>query len=115
MKTWDYVWLTWLLAFLVAEGIALVDKDPGDTLSEHVWRWFKVRTVKATRIQWQTANNGEEAWQEAVGERRTASGWVFLLARLALLAFMVWLTMHLAFGWWGGGMFPIITFTAWAW
>src|SRR3989304_4528509 len=53
--------------------------------------------------------------EEGGGERRPGPGWVSPPARLALLAFMVWLTMHLAFGWWGGGMFPIITFTAWAW
>lgn len=30
-------WVTWILAFVALEALALLDRDRGDTLSEHVW------------------------------------------------------------------------------
>lgn len=115
MTTWDYVWLAWLAWFLAVEGIALARKEPGDTLSEHVWKWFKVRTVKTIKIDLATRTNGEVIWNEVIRVRHTKIGWQVMVLRLVLVGFLVWLTMHLAFGWWGGGMFPTIVFTAWAW
>lgn len=29
--------MVWIGAFIVAETIAIVDRDPGDTLSESIW------------------------------------------------------------------------------
>ena len=30
-------WVSWIIGFIVIEGIALLDAGRGDTLSEHVW------------------------------------------------------------------------------
>ena len=38
--TWG--WIIWLLAFVGLEGAAIKNKNPGDTLSEHVWKIFKI-------------------------------------------------------------------------
>jgi hypothetical protein len=43
-------WAIWIVYFLAVETIAILDKDRGDTLSEHVWAivrsssfaWFMV-------------------------------------------------------------------------
>lgn len=42
--TWS--WVAWLAAFGVIEGIALFNKRKGDTLSEHVWKWFPKNTAR---------------------------------------------------------------------
>lgn len=36
-KFWFWLWMGWLGIFVVAEGIAIFDKDSGDTLSESIW------------------------------------------------------------------------------
>jgi hypothetical protein len=74
MSNYTIAWILWGLIFLAIEGIALADKDEGDTLSEHIWRWFKVR-----------------------GAIPTKTGWTL---RLILAGFMVWLSGHMIFGWW---------------
>lgn len=65
-------WLAWLGMFVCLELPALANKRPGDTLSEHVWRWFRVYDDRHTALTW------------------------FL--RGALLLFMTWLWLHLDFG-----------------
>ncbi|MFF7252437.1 hypothetical protein [Streptomyces microflavus] len=77
MTTWSWLWVGWLAAFLVIEGKALFNKTSGDTLSEHVWKWFS------------TARTGEHQGQP--------TGWV-RLRRFALLAFMAWLSVHFLTG-----------------
>ena len=67
---WRIGWLSWLGMFAAIEGHALLNKTKGDTLSEHVWRWFSVR---------------EKSW-----------GW--RARRTALLAFTTWLTAHFVSG-----------------
>lgn len=74
MDPFTIAWIAWGLAFVAIEGKALANKQPGDTLSEHVWKWFDVRGK--------------------------GKGWTFM--RFALAAFMVWLTGHFVFGWWAG-------------
>jgi hypothetical protein len=69
-------WLAWLAAFVVLEGKALADKRRGDTLSEHVWRWFGVKA-----------------------QDPMPSGWV-RFRRFSLLAGLVWLTLHFLTGGW---------------
>lgn len=64
------LWFLWLLMFAAIEGGALVDKRPGDTLSEHVRRWASVGTK--------------------------SRGW--RLRRLALLAGLVALAAHFLTG-----------------
>ncbi|MFF3015832.1 hypothetical protein [Streptomyces sp. NPDC057939] len=77
MTTWSWLWVGWLAAFLVIEGKALFNKTSGDTLSEHVWKWFS------------TARTAEHQGQPTGLVR---------LRRFALLAFMAWLSVHFLTG-----------------
>ena len=38
---WTFAWLLWLLAFLFVELPGAILPGKGETLSEHVWRWFR--------------------------------------------------------------------------
>jgi len=68
------LWIAWGVAFAAIEGAALLDRRPGGTLSEHVWAWFHIKDQRPTRFTW--------------------------ILRGVLLAGLIWLTGHLAFGWW---------------
>jgi hypothetical protein len=68
-------WIIWIALFLVIEGMALANKAPGDTLSEHVWKWFRTDVEPANR---------------------TLQDW---LLRGILLGFLLWLCLHFLFGW----------------
>jgi hypothetical protein len=72
MTLLTYLWLAIIAAAACVEIAALVNKQPGDTLSEHVWRWFAVRDPR------------RQFW---AGFRRTI-----------LLITMVWLTAHFVTG-----------------
>ena len=63
-------WVLWILQFAAIEGAALFNKRDGDTLSEHVWRWFSIKEKGA--------------------------GW--RLRRFSLLAFLAWLVAHFLTG-----------------
>lgn len=78
MDGFTIAWATILGAGAAVEAVALVRKRPGDTLSEHMWRWF--------------------ATQRPDSEAQP-SGWV-RLRRFALLSGMVWLTVHFVTGGW---------------
>jgi hypothetical protein len=41
--TWTVLWLAWIAAFFAIEVPALLNRQDGDTLSEHVWSWFAVK------------------------------------------------------------------------
>ena len=41
---WTLLWVGWLAAFAIIEGVALHNDMPGDTLSEHTRKWFSVKT-----------------------------------------------------------------------
>jgi hypothetical protein len=69
MNTWDYIWLGWIAAFLILEAIALINDEPGDTLSENIWQWFAVRSKR---------------------------GWHW--RRWILAIFLVWLLVHMVAG-----------------
>jgi hypothetical protein len=43
VSTWTWAWMAWLLVFLCIEIPAAI-KRKGATLSEHVWKWFGIRT-----------------------------------------------------------------------
>lgn len=72
--------MDWYLAGYIAgsvvigavELVALFNKQPGDTLSEHIWRWVGLHR------RWTLA---------------------FTVRRLVVVAFLGWLLLHLAFGW----------------
>lgn len=76
LSVYTILWLLWGLMFAVVEGAAIIDKRSGDTLSEHVWKWFAVRV--------------------SAGSTPKARG----LRRLALLSFMAWLSTHFLTGGW---------------
>lgn len=76
MSVWTLGWLAWLAAFAVLEGATLVRKRPGDTLSEHVWKWFG------------TARPGP-----------LPDGWT-RFRRFVLLSGLVWLVAHFLTGGW---------------
>jgi hypothetical protein len=70
---WTRAWLAWIAAFFVIEGSALARGRPVDTLSDHVWAWADIpRHLAPTR------------------EAR--------MRRLALLAFVAWLSAHFLTG-----------------
>lgn len=69
MNGYTVAWIMWLAMFGVIEGAALFNKDKGDTLSEHVWAWFKIRESR----QWN-------------------------IRRFALAGFLVWLLVHFVAG-----------------
>lgn len=73
MSGWTLAWIAWGVFFLAVEGRALANKTPGDTLSEHVWRVFKVRDARPTPV--------------------------VIAARTVLALFLLWLAGHLVFGW----------------
>ncbi len=74
MSAWTAVWIAWLGTFVGVEGWALFNKAPSDTFSETVWTWFKTGPSSTKGKTW---------------SYRT----------IALGAFLVWLTLHLTFGW----------------
>lgn len=43
MSGWTVAWILWLAMFAAIEGAALINKGRGDTLSEHIWDWFRIR------------------------------------------------------------------------
>ena len=67
MDGFTIAWLMWLAMFGVIEGVALVRKESGDTLSEHIWKWFSIKDK--------------------------AKGWVVRRGVLAL--FLLWLGLHM--------------------
>lgn len=73
MSIWTGLWLMWGVAFLFIEGVALSNRQFGDTLSEHFWKWLKVGDMAPT--------------------------WVVWVGRAGVLLFCAWLGLHLSFGW----------------
>lgn len=71
MSAYTWTWAAWIAAFAVIETMALRSKQPGDTLSEHVWRWFAITRKDAPLRQ---------------------------LRRAVLLMGMAWLTAHFMTG-----------------
>jgi hypothetical protein len=67
MDGFTVAWLFWFAMFAVIEGVALFNKRRGDTLSEHVWKWFSVK--------------------------EKSGGW--LVRRGVLALFLTWLTVHM--------------------
>ena len=45
MSDWVFtaLWVAWALMFAAVEGVALMRKRSGDTLSEHVWLLLRLR------------------------------------------------------------------------
>lgn len=67
---WTILWLIWIIFFGVIEGAAVFNKTKGDTLSEHIWKWFSIKSK--------------------------AKGW--RIRRFTLLALLTWLITHFLTG-----------------
>lgn len=63
---YTWAWAIWIVMFAVIEGAALMDKMPGDTLTEHVRQWF-------------ATSSKPKGWR---------------IRRYGLLAFTIWLPLH---------------------
>jgi hypothetical protein len=70
MSVYTWAWIMWGVMFLAIEGVTAFNKPKGDTLSEHIWKWARVRGKGA--------------------------GWN--IRRIGLLVFLGWLLLHLGFG-----------------
>lgn len=77
MDIFSWLWLGWIAAFGVIEGLALARKKEGGTLSEHVWKWFGIG--------------------EAGEGRPEPTTWVWI-RRVTLGGFLAWLSIHFLTG-----------------
>ena len=82
MSKYTAAWVLWILVFLVFEGMALADRALGDTFTEHFRKWLKLTTPTV------------------VNRKNLIQLWV---TRMVIILFGAWLTVHMAFGWFGGG------------
>lgn len=64
-------WIIWLLLFGAIEGHALIQRQPDQTLSAHIWQWLDIRNKPGGLL----------------------GGWN--LRRGALAIFLLWLLLHL--------------------
>lgn len=76
MTVYTILWLVWAAMFAIVEGVALANKTPGDTLSEHVWALFRTRRT--------------DFGKTVTGTTR--------LRRFTLLAGLAWLVAHFLTG-----------------
>lgn len=58
---WTELWLLWVAAFAVIEGVAIFNDQRGDTLSEHFRRWFNTDTHWGRSV-WIVASGVFFAW-----------------------------------------------------
>jgi hypothetical protein len=58
---WEILWFGWVLAFVIIEGIAIRNDIDGDTLSEHIRKWFRIDT-RPGRTVFLIAFGGFVAW-----------------------------------------------------
>ncbi|MGW3323894.1 hypothetical protein [Streptomyces virginiae] len=80
MTGFEIAWASWAGAFVVIEGVALYRKQPGDTLSEQIWRIFGTR---------------RDIEYTAKGAQPRG---LLRARRFALVAFLAWLAAHFLSG-----------------
>ena len=51
MDWFTAAWLGWGGYFAIVEAKALLNDKTGDTLSEHIWRWFAVKDSNAANAK----------------------------------------------------------------
>lgn len=93
MSIYTWLWLGIGVCALILEGVALFNSRQGDTLSEHVWAWLGIPAY-----DWIAARRRNV--QGDAAESFVAPVWTLRVARLALITFMVWLTLHFTTGGW---------------
>lgn len=94
MNRFTLLWALWALAFCVIEGVALVNKSRGDTLSEHLWAWLGIRDD-----YWHMHRKNEIIIAETGVQPKTPK-WTLRLARTVFLSATLWLALHIATGGW---------------
>lgn len=73
MPDWFYTvaWIFMFLWFAVIESAALFDKDPGDTLSEHLRKWLGTR-------------KDSPIWHRIIGWTVFVGFWVWFIPHILL-------------------------------
>lgn len=94
MSWFTLAWILWALAFCVIEGVALVNRQRGDTLSEHMWAWLGIRDDF-----WHVHRKNDAIIQETGGVPKTPK-WTLRLARTVFLSATLWLALHITTGGW---------------
>lgn len=63
-KAYTWAWAIWILLFGVIEWSALKNKEPGDTLSEHVWKLIGKREYQkqGAYLVWRGVIGGLLVW-----------------------------------------------------
>ena len=61
MTVWTWLWLAWVAAFAVIEGVAIANDKDDDTLSEHFRAWFRT-DVRLGRTVWLVVSGCFGAW-----------------------------------------------------
>ena len=79
------VWIAFAL-FVVLEGLAVLDADPGDTLSEHVWAFYKEQPARWNLVA------GFTVW--------VVSLFMFVLTGLVALVWIARFALGLGLGLW---------------
>lgn len=88
------IWVGLLLAALVLEGVALFNRERGDTLSEHLWVWLGTKTD-----HWHMHRENEIVIAER-GTTPATPKWTVRVARTAFIFFCVWFVLHITTGGW---------------
>jgi hypothetical protein len=73
MTFFDVFWTAFVVLGLSVELVALVSPERGDTASEHVWKWLRVRDARPTAP--------------------------FIVLRVLTAIACVWLAPHFSMGW----------------
>ena len=68
MNKYGWLWGVWIMAFGIIEWKAISNKEPGDTLSEHVWK--------------------------LMGSRRYQKQGLWMLWRIGMGGLLLWLGFH---------------------
>jgi len=72
MDIFEIFWIGWLASFGGMEAWAIVRKEKGDTLSEHVWKWLQLREESGRKTR--------------------------LLGRVGMVGLLFWLMLHFITG-----------------
>lgn len=84
----DRAWVWWLVAvavtFIVLEAAAFIKNGPGYTLSEHLWKWLKIR------------DSGAKNNNLIVNPQPTT--WIVRARRLGVIVLFLWLLAHIFTG-----------------
>lgn len=65
-------WIVWFIMFFAIELPAILNKQKGDTLSEHIWMWFAIK-------------DKPKGWR---------------IRRFSLLSVLIWFVAHIITGGW---------------